>query len=82
MSCHTSFESTATRFYGVLPGPDMPPRYVESSRPTAFLSLSPRFTAKQLAQGRAVTVSPAPAPSLGLRISASLKAGDRIPRSF
>lgn len=67
MSCcqvHTSFESTHTCFYGVLLGPDMPPRYVQSSLPIPFLSLSSHFAVKQLTQARAAIVSTSPSLAL------------------
>lgn len=76
---HTSLESTHTCFYGVLLGPDMPSRYVQSSLPTPLLSLSSHFEIKQLTQARAAIVSTSP--SLVLCVSASLRAGNRIPRA-
>lgn len=63
----TSFKSTHTCFYGVLLGPDMPSRYVQSSLPTPFLSLSSHFKVKQLTQPRAAIVSTSP--SLALCVS-------------
>lgn len=85
MSCCrvcTSFESTHTCFHGVLLGPDMSPRYVESSISPASLSLSSHFSVKQLTQARAAMVPTAFGPSPGLCISASLRAEDGIPRGL
>lgn len=47
-----------------------------------LLSLSSHFAVKQLTQAKAAMASTSPAPPLGLRISASPRAGDRILRGF